>query len=193
MNMLLLLFKDIKTAYNANTISKQLNITPMGALKILKRLEKQKIITSKQFGKAVFYKPADSDYARTCFEFLLKKEAEEAKPKIRQWVKELRKLENSADIGILFGSIMKKDTFKDVDVLLVLKQSQTEGLNRSINSINRISVKKIHHIIQTGNDLKENIKKGNPVALNALKQGIVLFGYDKLIGLIHSCSSTFFV
>ena len=41
MDIVLTLVKTPEAIYNANSLSKVLNITPMGALKILKRLEQE--------------------------------------------------------------------------------------------------------------------------------------------------------
>ena len=59
--VLLKLFKDFSQDYNANSISKQVNITPRGALKMLKNMEKEKLIIGRKLGKAVFYKPNLTD------------------------------------------------------------------------------------------------------------------------------------
>ena len=186
METLLLLLKDFDADYNANNLSKKLGITPMGALKILKKMEKQKLLNAKQMGKAMFYKPdLNSSYTRTFLEFLLQKKAEETKSRVKRWVKELRKLQNNAEIGILFGSVLEKEKYNDVDLLIVLKQSQNSKINLLINEISRISIKKIHVIKQTKEDLKQNIKKGDKVVLNAIKNGIVFFGYEQIIKVIQ--------
>ncbi len=186
METLLLLLKDFDADYNANNLSKKLGITPMGALKILKKMERQKLLNAKQMGKAVFYKPdLDSNYTKTFLEFLLQKKAEETKSRVKRWVKELRTLQNNAEIGILFGSVLEKESYNDVDLLIVLKQSQNSKINLLINEIRRINIKRIHVIKQTKEDLKQNIKKGDKVVLNAIKNGMVFFGYEKIIKVIQ--------
>ena len=149
-------------------------------------MEKQKLLKAKQMGKAVFYKPdLNSNYTKTFLKFLLQKKAEETKSRVKRWVKELRKLQNNAEIGILFGSVLEKEKYNDVDLLIVLKQSQNSKINILINKINRINIKRIHVIKQTKEDIKQNLKKGDKVVLNAIKNGIVLFGYEKIIGVIQ--------
>ncbi len=186
MEAILLLLKDFDADYNANNLSKKLGITPMGALKILKKMEKQKLLNAKQMGKAMFYKPnLNSNYTRNFLKFLLQKKAEETKPGVKRWVKELRKLQDNAEIGILFGSVLEKESYNDVDLLIVLKQSQNSKINILINEISRINIKKIHVIKQTKEDVKQNIKKGDKVVLNAIKNGIVLFGYEKILKVIQ--------
>lgn len=185
MEAVLALFKDFSTDYNANSLSKVLNITPMGALKILKRLEKQGILASRQLGKAVFYRIAfKSDYARTYLRFILEKEAEQSIPRIRSWVEESRKFRGVADIGILFGSVLAKQEFNDVDLLLVFEKGRAGKVNSLLEDVSELSVKKIHLVRQTSTDLESNLKKRDKVLLSALKRGIVVFGYDKLVEVV---------
>ncbi len=52
-------------------------VTPMGALKILRRLEKEGVLASKVSGKAIFYRiNFDNDYPRDYVKFILRREAE---------------------------------------------------------------------------------------------------------------------
>ncbi|MFH0752431.1 MAG: hypothetical protein V1914_02420 [archaeon] len=186
MRALLVLFKDVTTDYNANNISKKLGLTAMGALKILKKLEKQKLIKSKQMGKAVFYKAnLGNSYTKNYFQFLLRKEAEETEPKIKRWVKELRKLQNNTQAGILFGSILGKGNPNDVDILLILKQSQNKQANQTLTDINKLTHKKIHAVKQTKNDLIENIKNKDKVIINALKNSVALYGYEDIMEVMQ--------
>src|SRR3989344_6754701 len=86
-------FKIPETEYNANSISKQMKISSMGALKIAKRLEKENILVSKEFGRARFYKlNFDSEYAKEYIKFLLKREAEQAHHYVKMWLSEIKKI-----------------------------------------------------------------------------------------------------
>ena len=189
MKTLLMIFKDYSSSYNANNLSKKLNITSMGCLKILKNLEKKKILTSKQLGKARFYKiDFENSYAKTYLQFILENEAEESIPKIKKVVKEVRKLQENATIGIVFGSVLHKENYADVDLLLVLNNQKNEGLNKNIEEINKINIKKIHAVKQTEEDLIKNLKENNAVIISAIKEGIVAFGYEKVIKVIEDVS-----
>jgi predicted nucleotidyltransferase len=186
---LLALFREFSVDYNANSLSKVLNITPMGALKILKRLEKEQLIIPKQMGKAVFYRiDFDNDYARTYLKFALQKEAEQSSPRVRRWVEELRKFKGVADIGILFGSVLEKADFNDVDVVLVFEEKKAGKISSLLKDISGLSVKRIHLVRQTTEDFESNLKGRDKVLLSALKRGIVMFGYDGLIEVVASVS-----
>lgn len=181
---ILTIFKNIDKEYNANSLSLVINITRMGALKIVKRLEKQGILKSKKLGKSVFYKiNLDNEYALGYIIFLLKLEAEQTKPYIKRWINELKKIKN-ADIILLFGSILNKgDKANDIDVLFVTNQKKFNKLKKEIEGINELSEKKLHPIYQTIKDIKDNIKKKDKIVLNAIR-GIVVFGHSNLLKVL---------
>ena len=129
--IVLVLFKEFFRDYNANSLSKKLGLTSMGTLKILKNLEKKGIVNSKQFGKAFFYKlNFESDYVQRYLDFILQKEAIEASSRVKRWVNELKSFKKFATIGILFGSVLKSDKFKDVDLLLILDKQKNVEVNK---------------------------------------------------------------
>lgn len=175
------IFKTPEIEFNASSISREAGLTPMGALKILKKLEKDGVLASKAAGKAVFYRLNLSNaYARAYVIFALKSEAEHAQPYVKRWVGELRKLK-SADAAILFGSVLKKDRdARDIDVLAVTSQGKFEKLKEEVAELNKINEKRMHVVYQSLDDLRNNITKQDRVVLNALK-GVVAFGEDGLI------------
>ena len=72
-------------------MAKALKISPMGALKIARRLEKENILKSKKLGKATYYNlNFKNDYVMQYIEFLLKREAEQSSSYVKRWVNELR-------------------------------------------------------------------------------------------------------
>ncbi|MBS3123137.1 hypothetical protein J4437_00720 [Candidatus Woesearchaeota archaeon] len=74
MNFLLCLLKNPKEDYNANSIAKELGISPMGALKIARKLEKERLVLSKELGRAKFYRlNVSSKYVLDYLTFLLKR------------------------------------------------------------------------------------------------------------------------
>jgi len=183
MLFVLSIFKNPEKEFNANSLAKHLKISSMGSLKIAKRLEKEKILISKEMGKAKFYRlNFNNDYVKQYVKFLLKRESEQTHPYVKVFIKEIKKIK-SADVAILFGSILRKHKeAKDVDVLLITDQKKFSKLKKEIEKINLINVKKLHPIYQTEKDLGENIKKQDKPILNAIK-GIVVFGEDILINL----------
>ena len=183
--LVLRILKSPEEDYNANNLSKVLSISPMGALKIAKRLVKEEVLTSRQIGKGIFYSiNFKNPYAKQYLQFLLKREGEYSAPYIKRWISEIRKIKNS-ELAILFGSVLSKsETAKDIDVLFVVSQKIFNELKKEIGQINRMNDKKIHPVFQSIQDIKDNIKKQDKVVLNAIK-GIVIFGEDTLLEVIE--------
>ena len=177
---LLVLFKDFAMHYNAHSLSKKLGITPRGTLKILKNLQHQRLLTSKKFGKAVFYKVNLEDYYtfRTLETLLIA----EARKNAARWLSEFKDLFPEVHIAIIFGSILRDpEKAHDIDLLLVFTQNKLEKVKHFIAEKNKVLLKPVHPVMQSPQDLKMNLKKNDPVVLQAVARGQVLAGYTHLM------------
>ena len=185
MLIVLSIFKSPEKYYNANNIAKHLNISSMGALKILKRLEKENIIASKRVGKANIYSiNFKNDYARDYIRFALKRETKQSHPYVKRWVTEIKNL-TRAKGAILFGSILRKyREAKDIDVLLITSKEEFSSLKNQIDGVNNVNIKKIHPVYQTEEDFKKHVKEEDKIVLNAIK-GVYSFGEDLFIRLLE--------
>lgn len=186
--VLLLLFKEFSKEYNANSVSKVAGITPRGALKIVKSLKSRGLLISKQLGRAVFYKVNLQDYYtfRTIEALLM----QEAREKVSRWIFEFNEIYNEIEIAIIFGSAVKNiREANDIDLILVFKQQNVKKIKKFIEEKNKIVIKPIHLIMQTPSDFRSNLRKKNPVIINALKKGYVLHGYDKCIEVMRDVTS----
>jgi len=190
MKLMLTIFKNPRIEYNSNNISKVLGISRMGCLKIAKKLERERIIILKQMGKAKFFSlDLSKDYVKNYVSFLLKREAEQSTSYVRVWVNELRNKITKAKIIILFGSVLKKEKeANDIDVMFVTTQKNFEKLKKEVESINLISYKRIHPLYQGLQDLKDNLRKNDPVILNVIN-GIIVSGAEELVELIKDESN----
>ncbi|MBI2549451.1 hypothetical protein HYW21_08970 [Candidatus Woesearchaeota archaeon] len=184
MDIVLKLVKSPEVDYNANSLAKVVGITAMGALKILKRLESESILTSKKIGNAVIYHiNPESSYAHRYVGLILSRESRHTTLTVKRWVQELKKIKN-ASLVILFGSVLEKTNPNDIDVLLLTDQKHFPQLQKEIKELNEANIKMIHPIYQTFNDLVNNIKKRDKPLLNAIK-GIIAVGEEKFIKVYH--------
>ena len=185
--ILLKIFKEIDKTYNANSLSKELDLTSRGILKILKSLKKENLLISKKMGKSTFYKINLQDlYARKTLEALLVKEANK---RTGRWVEEFKPILQESEAVIIFGSIIRNpEKANDIDILLIIKKDQYKKVSSLINEKNKVLLKKIHSIPQTMKDIRENLKK-NEAIKDAIRTGYVLHGFDKLVGVIKDVTS----
>ena len=184
MNVVLTIVKSPEVIYNANNLSKVVGITPMGALKILKRLGQESVVKSKKIGRAIVYRLNIEDaYARKYLSLILVREAQHANPIVKRWITEAKKIKN-AEVIVLFGSVLEKINPNDIDVLLITDQKRFSKLQQEIKELNEINIKKIHPMYQTYDDIIKNIKNRDKPLLNAIK-GIVVIGEEKFLDIYN--------
>ena len=180
---LLRLFRDVAVHYNAHSLSKRLGLSPRGTLKLLKRLQKQQLLTSRTLGKATYYKPnLEESYTGKLVELLLMREARE---KASRYLFEFKDLFPHASIIVLFGSILRTPrSANDIDILGVFEESEEAAVDAVIKEERKYTARPIHLIKQGPEDFRKNLHKGNEVLLNILRHGIVLHGYSDLIAAV---------
>jgi len=179
------LIRNFSKDYNINRLAKELNISPGGMFKILKKLEKQKFLTKKKAGNNVFYKInySSQDAIDACIFALTEKKNT---PYIKARIKDLERLRPQTELAILFGSILKKGReARDIDILLVFNKKKMKNIENVIDKINKIKSKKVHAVYQTRKDLIKNIKRQDTAILEEIRTGIILWGRDFLVEVIR--------
>lgn len=180
MKAVLKILKSPEVMYNANNLAKEIDITSMGTLKILKRLEKEGILISREIGKAkIYHINVENDYARRYVSVILTRERIQSSALIRRWVKEIRKIKR-AEMIMLFGSVLTSKNPNDIDVLLVTDQRRFTKVQEEIKELNKLNVKKIHPVYQSRQDIVKNIKERDGALLNAIK-GIIVRGEEMIL------------
>ncbi len=181
---LLILFKDFTSFYNANSISKVLKISRVGAQKLFKRLLKENLVASRTIGKSIVYKLNFNDaYASQLIAFLLADEANSFK----RWKEEFKDLFKKDRIVMLFGSAIKDYAHaQDIDLMLVIEHKDAKEINKILKKKEEILPKKIHSIKLTRQDLLENIKKKNMAVIDIVKNAIILYGQDKYTEILKN-------
>lgn len=184
---LLILFKEFTTFYNANSISKILGISHVGAQKIFKRLLKENLLESKKIGKSITYKPKlDDDYASKLMAFLLADEANNFK----RWKEEFTGLFRKDMIIMMFGSAIKNyDKASDIDIMIVLHKRYIKEVNKILKEKEDILPKSLHAIKLTHKDLLENLKKKNKAMIDIVKNAVIIYGQDKYVEIIKNVTS----
>ncbi len=185
--VLLILFKDFTNFYNANSISKVLNISHVGAQKIFKRLLKQNLLINRKIGKSIVYKiKLEDDYARKLIAFLLADEANNFK----RWKEEFKELFKKDRIIMIYGSVIKNYAkAKDIDIMIVIRKAEYKEVIKIIEKKQMILPKRIHSIELTANDLLQNIKQKKEAPIDIIKNAIILYGQDKYVEMIKNVTS----
>jgi predicted nucleotidyltransferase len=186
--ILVLLFKDFSTSYNARSISGKVGMTPRGALKAFKNLEKQGFVVARRFGRAIDYKFSFSSVlAKKSIELFL---LEEAELKHKRWLAEFDGLAD-ANILVLFGSAARKEKdYNDIDLVVVVRKEKLNAVSKAVAEKQELMTKRIHVVWQSPGDLMKNLKKKDPVMLDALRTGVVLKGQNELIGVVENVTGS---
>ncbi len=184
---LLIVFKDFTNYYNANSISKILKISHVGAQKIFKRLLNENLIISKRIGKSIVYKlNFRNDYLTQLIVFLLADEVNNFK----RWKEEFKELFKKNRIVMMFGSAIKNYTqAQDIDIMIVIENKDTKEINEILKKKEEILPKKLHSIKLTHQDLLENIKKKNKAMLDVVKNAIILYGQREYVEILKNVTS----
>ncbi len=179
---LLILFKDFTNFYNANSISKVLNISHVGAQKIFKRLLHENLVISRTIGKSITYKLNFNDpYVSQLITFLLADEANNFK----RWKEEFKELFKRDRIILLFGSAIKDYTHAhDIDLMIVLENKDVKEVNNILKKKEEILPKKLHAIKLNHQDLSDNIKQKDKAVVDIVKNAIILYGQEKYVEML---------
>lgn len=180
---LLTLYKDFTVYYNANSLSKKLGITQVGAMKLLKRLEKNKIVLSRRIGKSIIYKVnVEEELIQRLLAFTLANEAK----KYERWAHEFKPLGKKGRIVLFYGSASRNYApAKDIDVMIVLDKNDASDVHSSLNAVQKFLSKKLHPLIATRNDLFKNLQEHNEAMTEIIKTAIVLYGYDEYMEIVN--------
>ncbi|MBI5065482.1 winged helix-turn-helix transcriptional regulator [Candidatus Woesearchaeota archaeon] len=172
--------------HSINEIAKECDLAPNGAHKILKKLEKEGIIKFKKIANISSH-TLNFNNEKTALILELSFIPEELEGRIRHRAEDLQPLKEVTSICIMFGSyITNKKSPGDLDLLFVLEKEQFNNYKKTLNKIQDIIPIKIQDVVQTSDDLKQNIKKEDPIILASIKEGIILWGFKELVNIIKN-------
>lgn len=169
-----------------NTLAKECNVSPAGAYKIVKKFEKEGIVTAKMVAN-IKTVTLDFNSDKTARVLELAFIPEKLEGRIFQRAKDLMLLKEVTKAGIIFGSyITKKEKPSDLDVLFILEKEKFEEYKQTLNTVINITPIKIQDIVQTEQDFIENLKRNDLIIVSALRSGIVLWGFDTLTKVLKN-------
>ncbi|MBU1849412.1 MAG: hypothetical protein KKH40_01665 [Nanoarchaeota archaeon] len=181
--IILFLIKHFNTlGFNINQISKETEISVGSSFKILKNLERDDLITKEEISNASYYKlNLDNQETIKLCELLLLGEKRELQGYAKLYAKDIDKFED-ADLIILFGSILKKNDFKDVDALFLTdKVKKTAAFCLKMSSIR---IKPIVPLIMRKEDFIRDLKDKSSAISGILKESVLLKGETILMEMM---------
>lgn len=95
---------------------------------------------------------------------------------------DIREKISHASVALLFGSVLHKSKPNDVDVVFVTTKDATK-LYKEVDKLNLLYPVKVHPVVQTREDLINNIRKKDRVIMKALA-GILVFGDEDYFDIL---------
>ncbi len=176
-----ILLKDF-SSHTATFLSKELKMSRWGVWKILKRLEKDKLILIEPVGRGktstgIIKLNWDSILAEKTLALYLTQEA----LKYKRWLHDFSSLQQEIDFLMLYGSVLYSKEANDIDLIGVAKEKSLAKIRDMLSKIQETQIKKIHFISLTQKELRYELKKPNRAYLDAVRKGIILFGQENFI------------
>jgi len=176
-----------KPGFNVNQIARLLNISVGSAHEILKELGSKKIVKIIDLKTAIYYSLNlyNPDTIDIC-KLILRENKRNLSSIAKVYAEEIEKFEE-AKLIILFGSILLKKDFNDVDVLFIT--DKVKEVNKFCNEISKVRTKPINPTIMTFGDLINNIKNRHKVILEIINKGIIIKGESKYMETLKNAES----
>ncbi|MBI2657195.1 winged helix-turn-helix transcriptional regulator [Candidatus Woesearchaeota archaeon] len=158
------LVRNFTEKLTIRSIAQKLNFSPAGVFNILKKLEKQNIVTGEKLGTGLFYSINFEN-------------------RIAQHLASIVLVYNDEKISLDISQFRQaKAAVFSNKTLLLITDSMT-SLDASIPNVTIIS--------KTEDEFVSMLRKKDAEALQVLKKGIVLFGEDNLVEIIKKCITGF--
>jgi len=186
--ILIILLKQFSTNWTITSLANEINISRVGVWKVLKKLEREKLIISTSIGQG---KTNTISIKLNWENIILEKKlslilTEEAL-KQQRWLNNFGELKNITEFTLIYGSILHSPKeANDIDVLGVVSNKKNFiKIEKAIQKIQKTQIKKIHSESFTKSEFKEEIKKPNKIFIDALKKGVILFGQERFIKFVR--------
>ena len=182
--IILLLKSTEKIGYNINQIAKESGASVGSAFKILKEMEKRGIVVSQSIGNALYYVlNFENEEAVKICELLLIDEKHSLSGHAKLYAESIREFDK-ADLIVLFGSVLEKKEFNDVDVLFI--GADVRKVNKFCLELSKIRTKPVVPFILKKQELINEIKNKKEALLSIVKEGVVLKGESVFIEVLKN-------
>lgn len=159
------LVRNFTEKLTIRNIAQRLKFSPAGVFNILKKLEKQNIVVGERLGTGLFYSINFENKIAKHLAAIVLLYSEEKLEKV--------------EIGMLKQA---NAAILDEKALLLITDSVT---------ILDVAIQNVEITTKTEDEIIDLFRKRDSEMLGLLKNGVVLFGEDKIAGIIKKCISRF--
>ena len=181
-----ILLKDFTIKPTVTSLAEEVSMSRVGAWKVLKKLETEKLILLSPIGEGKTSAYSISlNWENPLVEKTLSLALTEDAIKNQRWLSNFGELEDKVDFLLVYGSIIHSPKEAgDIDILGVTNKNKFLKIEEAIRKIQKTQIKKIHAMNFTLAEFKGELEKPNKVFIDAIKNGIILFGQEKFIKFI---------
>lgn len=173
------------------SLAKELGMSRVGAWKVLKKLEAEKLVILSPVGTGKTSAcQIILNWGNPLTEKNLSLILTEDAITNRKWMANFAELENKVDFLIIYGSILHSPKeANDIDILGVTNKNNFLSIDEAVKKAQKTQDKKIHAINFTPAEFKQELNKPNKAFIDAIKKGIILFGQEKFIKFIQNITA----
>jgi hypothetical protein len=181
------LLRNIQRESTITLLAKELKLSRVGVWKILKRMEKDRLVSLIPVGegKTSIYNVKlnwENSLLEKTLALILAGEALNN----QRWTENFKDLEDNTSFLIIYGSILHSPKeANDIDVLSMANKDNFQEIDKIISKIQKTQIKKIHSLNLTKEELRGELKKPNKAFIDAIKKGVILFGQEKFIKFVR--------
>ena len=173
-----------ETGYNINQIAKAIHISVGSSFKILKEMEKNQVVLFKSIGNGLYYSlNFNNQEAIKLSELLILEEKRNLRGYSKLYAESIQSFEK-AGLIILFGSVLSKKEFNDVDVLFVT--DKIKEVNNFCLELSKLRTKPVIPLILKKEDLIKEINNKNDAVLSIIKEGVIIKGESIFLEVIKN-------
>ena len=109
--------------------------------------------------------------------------------RIKLRAEDFKQLKAVTKACVLFGSyVTAKQKPEDLDALFVVEKDNFESYKKALAKVQDITPVKIHDIVQTTEDMRQNLKRKDPIISEALSKGLALWGFGTIVQVIKNAT-----
>ena len=184
-----LLIRDFVSLHTLSEIARYLSCNRMGAWRMIQELVKQKYVIKRRLNSGrtamhYFALNLDNEVADKHIALLLVEQASH----YERWADVFEELKEYTSFLVLYGSIITAPKqANDIDILCIVKDKKYfKNSDKCIIKIQNSEAKKVHAIIFTEEEFKQELIRQNRAFISAVKEGIILYGHEHFIDFMKN-------
>lgn len=181
-------FKHYKDRYNARLLARMLSINHAHANKLCNMLVNKRLFIKEEVGNSIYFSfDYKNEMALKFMQYMLSLEEKDFPKWLVVLLYNLKKFEPYIDLGIVFGSSIKREDYRDIDVLLTYNKEKAKDVNRIKEEIRKSQQveKPIRYVDITTKDIIKN--KDDKVFYSIISDSLVFCNPEKYVGIIKKC------